>query len=730
MAYLALPVPEGPDSQSALISAVNGYRPDGVTFDDVHVLDTKRVLRQFDLMTTGIRADDVAKGLLLRDWRRQSVFVLLPQKTSLLEYLSTATKSSLPDGLTPQLLRKFKNKTNDFKYSDWFSPLVTEHTSVAQSVRYLNSHPVVFTTTVKVIGAPVRLFAPFKYFDISQGILSDLMILKMNHHLPPLPAFRVMVSMFPSSASGSCVLPPIDEWRDLNTHPVCLLLASMYDSSYKATARYLDRSLITAMLCGQRRVKQAKYSPLMARAARSVGLSVNVTNPTRQINTSLIDVHTVVIDVRSSLDNRLTPTRLRFCGVPVALTAHMGVAPSEDWLAVRDETGMFVDWFLVLTLFSDRIKGPTGQHVCLNPLSTSVDSVNFVCVHGYVSQHVQSLKPWQYGRLSSFGVAMAKGSFKSTMTRFLTSLTIAGTRLIFPNVIVDSDDPGDSLDPTFENQVLSELSSVDAEWERRVFTASGTVDMGYLSTVIFPIFLRLFRSELSPRSRTFYDDRASAARTLTFAHADAEFLDAGWVDRIERCYILYDEERNVLLRSSRVGGSTFQLVLSRCYKMIASPAPSEPVSMLLKSLVGGWLSAGPVLSSLPHSASARVLAWYIDDHHWVDHGWCLCDKRKHVTFSFMRGHPDDLAVLDLQDWSKYRATISVLTDPLDFGSSLRVVAARVYWTSQKPSVDVFDNRALLTPFQTYHVSLNCACPLGVRFQVKNVGLKLATVSGA
>nr|QPB10699.1 MAG: mu A NTPase [Cataraqui virus] len=672
----------------------------------------------------------VLSGIIFRDWRRQSVIKLLPSKGRLLEFLR-ANRGCLPDGFDLKLLDKSnRHAINNFRVADWFSPLVTESTSIKTYQKWLNSHPTVYSLTHKVIGATVQLYAPLKYYDLSIDVMRDLKIIKAGDSVDQHSCARLYVGILPSVATGSCVLSSRDSWESADIIPFARAIQLEYDKHYRMTARYLDDELIAALILGNKSVRGLRCHPLMARAAKSVGISVKSITPPRGLNTSVISVVDLIIECRHSMLPTERPYKLKLVALPSSLLRHLDLSVSQTWHGIRDSTGMFEMWFMILTLTCDSIVDAHGSYHPLIPAATDPRAINYVTIHSIVGQRVQSLPALQKGRLASVGLAMAKGSFKSTMVKFLTGLEVAGTHIMYPNTIVDSDDVGDSLDPTFEVRLHAEITKLIPDFDEKIRLPNNDIDMSFVATHMYPIFLRLVKDDLTPRAMEKYSDDGPHMRSLTYAHADSEFLNACWIDRIERAFIHYKEEDNIMLRPNRIGGVWFQLALSRCYKMFATSASPSPISMFLKALFVPWIEAEPLLSQFDHAHSSRVLAWYIDPHYWHDNGWCSCDPHRHVTFSFIRGVPEDLAFLDLQDWGRFRATINVYPELLDIDPSLRVLKVAVHWTSQRPAIDVFDGRALFTPFQYYHLSMHCSCPLGQPFHVRSVSMRLATISGS
>nr|AAT52024.1 minor core protein muA [Avian orthoreovirus] len=730
MAYLATPVLGVGSRITALDRTIDAItlKP-RIDLQDVYTIDPTLTLRQIELISSGTSMDDIARGLLHRDWRRQSIIILLPSRRSLLEYL-LSNPSACPDGLDRSRLKGFQKRPNDFRVQDFFSPLITDTTSIATYSRWLNAHPVVYSTTHKVAGARVRLFGPAKLYILSPDVLRELSILKSTDRIFVVPTARVYVGCFPSASTSNCVLTARERWDAPDVHPVVKAIQLAYDHQYRVTARYLSDPLVSALLLGNRSVKTLKVQPVEARAARSVGIRVQAMTPPRGINTSIIQVIDLRLQCRHSLIPTERPFPLTLIGLPSCLLHHLDLTLSDDWVPIRDHTGMFEMWFMILTLTCDKILDGRGNAVFLIPSSTNALSINYVQLTSTASPRPQSLAANASGRIDSIGLCMPKGSFKSTMIKFLTGLEICGTRVMYSDVVMDSDDVGDALDPTFETALYDALLALDPPFDvDKLASPTDLVNQEYVASHMYPTFLRLVNELLTPKALELYSERSVEFRSLTYAHADSEFLNACWTARLMRCFINYHEEQNILLRPGRIGGVLFQVALSRCYKMFATSTPASPLSLFPKSLFVPWIESAPLLASLTPNESSRVLAWYIPSSYWSDNGWCTCDAHRHVTFSFIRGLPADLSVLDLFDWSRFRATINVDTSLVELGADIRAVKVSVHWTSQKPTVDVFDNRALFTPFQHYHLSLHCNCAPGRPFFAKNMKLYLSTVGG-
>nr|UPQ51128.1 muA [Avian orthoreovirus] len=674
MAYLATPVLGVGSRITALDRTIDALTLKPRTeLHDVYTLDPSLTLRQIELISSGTSMDDIARGLLHRDWRRQTVITLLPSRRTLLDYL-LSNPSLCPDGLDRSRLKGFKKRPNDFRISDFFSPLITESTSISTYSRWLNAHPIIFSITHKVVGARLRLFGPSKLYTLSPDVLRELSILKSTDRVLVTPTARVYVSCFPSASTSNCVLSARERWNAPDVHPVVKAIQLVYDHQYRVTARYLSDPLASALLLGTQSVRSLKVPPIEARAARSVGVRVQAMTPPRGINTSIIQVIDLRLQCRHSLVPVERPFPLTLVGLPSCLLQHLELTLSDSWTPIRDSTGMFEMWFMVLTLTCDKIVDGRGNAVFLTPGSTASSSINYVQLVSTSSPRPQSLASNASGRIDSVGLCMPKGSFKSTMIKFLTGLEICGTRVMYSDVVMDSDDVGDSLDPTFETTLFDELMALDPPFDLdKLASSTDLVDQSYIASHMYPTFLRLVNELLTPRASELYSEHSAEFRSLTYAHADSEFLNACWTARLMRCFINYYEEQNILLRPGRVGGVLFQVALSRCYKMFATSTPSVPLSLFLKSLFVPWIESASLLAPLTPNESSRVLAWCIPEPQWTESGWCMCDKHRLFNFPFIRGLPADLLAIGLFDWSRFRATIGVDTTLVELGTSIRAI---------------------------------------------------------
>nr|QNN26277.1 muA [Reptilian orthoreovirus] len=735
MAYLAMPVPvleHTVDTLKRVIATMLDITDDAI-YNDCFIVDQEYAIRQLSSTIEGIDIQTMTRAVLKRLWQHPCVIRLLPSKRRIVDFWR-ANRAHAPDGIPQSLFSpiksdRFTKAYRNLKIETYYSPLFRDGVPFDTLIKWENNEKVVYSMTTEVIG-PIQLMFPSKNYDIAEDVMRELNIKKHNFRFVDQPRVRLIIGMIPSAAQGNCVVLDSSNWNTTTAVPVLLEIMSEYHSLYSNTSREVSIPLARATITGKRRLTE-RLPAQEARAAKALGIATRVKLTARKINTMLINVCNVEVTCwESYTDTYLDmPLGLTFMAVPVSILTLMDVRVDPGVLPLRDESGMFMEWFMALALFSDKVEVTRSKRNYLINPSTGNTVLNFIRVDHFRKYACQRLDMQREGRLTSIGLCMPKGSFKTTMLKILGRITVASTQVIFENTVVDSDDVGDSVNPTFEQQLLANLAAALECNEDDVsvrLCGSGTVlDMRIVASVMYPTFLELVGSALRPAAQLQYISVTEKMRSLTFAHADSELLDAGWNGRIVRGHIVFDDELNVLMRDSRVGGRWFQLGLSKCYKMYASPASSAPVSMLLKNLVVPWLDASGQLQSEARELNSRVLAWFIPQQIFVNNGWCGCDEHSHVTYTFIRGHSDDLRILDLKDWKRFHAKIVI--SPLSIGTSKlgRMISATVHWLTEQVPMEMFEHRALLTPFQRYHMTMHCNCALVGRQFTYRAGLTMA-----
>nr|QNN26244.1 muA [Reptilian orthoreovirus] len=740
MAYLAMPVPvleHTVDTLRRVIATMLDISDDGI-YNDCFIIDQEYAMKQLSSTIEGIDTQTMIRALLKRLWQHQSVIKLLPSKRRIVDFWR-ANRAHAPDGVPQSIFAPLKSDRflkayRNLRLETFYHPLFRDGVPFDVLIKWENNEKVVYSMTTEVIGAPIQLCFPAKNYDIAEDVLRELNVRRHNFRFLDQPKARLIIGIIPSAAQGNCVVLDASNWNITTAVPLLLELMNEYHAMYANTSREVSIPLARATITGKRRLTE-RLPAQEARAAKALGIASRVKTTARHINTMLINVCDVVVTCWESYTDTYidTPISLTFRAVPTSIITLMDVQVSTEVLPIRDDKGMFSDWFMALALFADKVVvTKTKKNYLINP-STGNTVLNFIRVDNFRGYACQRLDMQREGRLTSIGLCMPKGSFKTTMLKILGKISVSNTQVIFENTVIDSDDVGDSLDPSFEQRLLTKLAEVfgclESEVANKLCGTTTVLDTRVVASVMYPVFLDLVTSDLRPAAQKHYIDVTEKWRSLTFAHADSEFLDAGWNGRIVRGHIVFDDELNVLMRDSRVGGRWFQLGLSKCYKMYASPASSEPVSLLLKNLVVPWLDASGQLESESRDVNSRVLAWYIPSQILVNNGWCGCSEHSHVTYTFIRGHSADLRLLDLKDWRRFRAKIVINPKVIGVSKQGRMISASVHWMTEQVPMEMFEHRALMTPFQRYHMTMHCSCTLvGAEFTYR-VGLTMAQAGG-
>ncbi|AMU04174.1 mu A [Mahlapitsi orthoreovirus] len=738
MAYLAIPVPATSHLVDTTWNVIEQLTAENRnTLDnDVYVIDQTHVIVQLQNLVSSLPTNEVAQALLLRRWQHASVIRILPSKRKLVDYWRN-NKSLAPESLPKALFgdtrsKEFYNALRNFKYTDYFTPVYSEQQDLRKLMLWLNQYSIVYSDTVNVLGAKTQLHVPLKYYDISTGILKEHQIQKHSYVYKQLPNARVYVGVIPSAGGGNSVCLNLEQWIPDSTAAILLQLMHEYHNIYFNTSREINVKMAVALLRGERKLNE-KVSLKEARAAKSIGMVVRALRQPRHVNTALINIMDVIITCWPKIpSDPYNPTmKYQLVGVPTSLCHYMKISVSEAVQNVRESDGMFQKWFLTLILYSDTVKDLRKRRTILLSPTAGGNEIHFCRIDAFINYRCQDLPMNRQGRIAPYGICMAKGSFKSTLVDVISEFNVDNTQVIFSNTIVDSDEIGDRFDPTLEEMILDKLAVhfqvPHAKVPDVLCGGKDYLDLDIVSTVMFPIFRDVLHMYLTPLARKTYTDLNEVSRSLVFAHSDSELLNANWTGRLSRCDINFDDEMNVLMRKNRVGGQWFQLALSRCYKLYASPAWNEPVSLVLKSITVPWLDNATLLSEHPRALSSRVLAWYIPSSVMKEFGWCTCSEHFHVTYTFIRGHPDDLRILDLKNWKRYRARITVFPEVHQVVGDRRLVKVGVHWLTETVPLEMLEQRALFTPFQMYHLTMDCQCPVGRKEVVYKTHLTLAMI---
>nr|BEL00023.1 minor inner-capsid protein [Mammalian orthoreovirus]BEL00034.1 minor inner-capsid protein [Mammalian orthoreovirus]BEL00045.1 minor inner-capsid protein [Mammalian orthoreovirus] len=715
MAYIA--VPAVVDSRSS--EAIGLLESFGVRIsdkaDDVSYLDHDYVLDQLQYMLDGYEAGDVIDALVYRNWLHKGVYCLLPPKTQILDYWKS-NPSVIPDTVDRRLRRKLMMKKDlkkddeynqlvrAFKLSDIYTPLVSSTTSPMTMIRDLNQNEIVYSTTDRVIGAKISLYAPRKYYASTLAFTSSRCIIPFGKEIGNATHSRFNIGTFPSLASPKCFVMSGVEIESIPNEFIKLFYQRVHsvhlnvinDISPQIMSDMLDRKRLRVLTPADRRVAQLMHLPYHVKRG---GSHVDV------YRVDVVDILFEVVDIKDGLRN--VSRKLTMRTIPVHVIELLGIEIAD--YCIRQEDGMFTDWFLLLTMLSDgMIDRRTHCQYLINPSSVPPDVIINISITGFINRHSVDVMPDMYDFVKPIGAVLPKGSFKSTIMRVLDSISILGVKIMPRDHVIDSDEVGEQMDPTFEHVVMEiykGIAGVDSlddliNWVLNSDLVPHDDRLGKL----FESFLPLVKDLLAPMARQFYDDAMSQGRFLTFAHADSELLNANYFGHLLRLKIPYITEVNLMIRKNREGGELFQLVLSYLYKMYATSAQPMWFGSLLRLMICPWLCMEKLIGDLDPTLTSAEIGWHVPKEHMMQDGWCGCADG-FVPYVVIRAPKLVIEELTEKNWGQYHAQV-IMLDKLAVGDPRRVEAKVIIKGNHMPS-KLISRFACFSLTSRYHMLLPC-----------------------
>nr|Q91PK4.1 RecName: Full=Microtubule-associated protein mu-2; Short=Mu2 [Mammalian orthoreovirus 2 D5/Jones]AAK54467.1 minor reovirus core protein mu2 [Mammalian orthoreovirus 2] len=720
MAYVA--VPAVVDSRSS--EAIGLLESFGVTAtkeeSDVQYQDHDYVLDQLQYMLDGYEAGDVIDALVYRNWLHESVYCLLPPKSQLLEYWKSnpaVIPESVDRRLRKRLMMKKDLRKDDeynqlvraFKLSDVYTPLVSSSTSPMTMIQSINQNQIVYSTTDRVIGARISLYAPRKYYSATLSFTLNRCIIPYGKNVAPIGHARFNIGTFPSLASPKCfVLSSVDiesipnEFIKLFYQRVRSVHANILnDISPQLLSDMLQRKRLRVSSPNERKIAQIMHLPYhVKRGATHVDV----------YRVDVVDVLFEVVDIKDGL--RSVSRKLTLQTVPVSVIELIGLETAD--YCIRKENGMFTDWFLLLTMLSDGlIDRRTHSQYLINPSSIPPDVIINIYVSGFTNRRVIDVMPEMYDFVKPIGAVLPKGSFKSTIMRVLDEMEVLGVRIMPRCHVVDSDEVGERMQPTFEHAVMEiykGIAGVDSleeliNWVLGPDLIPHDERLGKL----YQSFLPLAKDLLAPVARHFYEESLSEGRLLTFAHADSELLNANYFGHLLRLKIPFITEVNLMIRKNREGGELFQLVLSYLYKMYATSAQPMWFGSLLRLMICPWLHMEKLIGDADAAITSAEVGWHIPKEHLMQDGWCGCEDG-FITYVVIRAPKLVLEELREKNWGQYHAQV-IVTDRLEVGEPRRVHARVVIKGNHMPS-KLISRYACFSLTMRYMMHLTCGHSIG------------------
>nr|AHY21728.1 mu-2 [Mammalian orthoreovirus] len=720
MAYIA--VPAVVESQSSgFVGLLESFGVDIRTgADDITYLDHDYVLDQLQYMLDGYEANDIIDALFYENWLHHATYCLLPSKNCLLDYWKS-NPSVIPGSVDRRLRKKLlmkKDLRKDeeynqlvrmFKLSDVYPGLISSSTSPMTMIQSINQNEIVYTSTDRVIGARIVLYAPKKYYASAMSFTVARGIIPFGKNAGRCPHSRFNIGTFPSLATPKCFIMSGVEIESIPNEFIKLVYQRAR-SIHANVVNDISPQILSDMLNSKRlRVK----SPSDKRAAQLMHLPYHVKREAVHVDVYRVDVIDILFEVVDVVDGlRNVSRKLIMHTIPVCVVELLGIEIAD--YCIRREDGMFTDWFLLLTMLSDGLTDRrTHCPYLINPSNVPPDVILNISITGFANRHVIDVMPDLYDFVKPIGAVLPKGSFKSTIMRVLDSISVLGVHVLPRSHVIDSDEVGEQMAPTFEQVVMeiykhiAGVESLDdlVKWVLNSDMIPHDDRLGQL----FQAFLPLAKDLLAPLAGQFYDNAMSEGRLLTFAHADSELLNANYFGHLLRLKIPYITEVNLMIRKNREGGELFQLVLSYLYKMYATSAQSMWFGSLLRLLICPWLRMERLLGKDESAATSAQVGWHIPKEQLMQDGWCGCDDG-FIPYITMRAPRLVLEELAGKNWGQYHARV-IVTDDVVIGE-YRLVAAKVVIKGNHSLLKLVSRYACFSLTTKYVMGLTCDHPLG------------------
>ncbi|AFG73676.1 VP5 [Reovirus GCRV104] len=540
---------------------------------------------QFDRLVATLSVNELLEVLSLLDPTATNTLTLLPTpKQTIKSLIAEPNKAPTPVTQT-QLQRMASRGVTASALATIFHPLVTVDTKPAEVSRLLSRHATVYTLDPNACGAPIKLlFNRSAYKHLSQAQLQK--IYKPDWVRQPLPSRMDYVTWIPFPPSPNCAY--VDA-MPINPCAVTPSHADMLDSALNHgwvidTGKFVN-------FCLGKRVRYTEYASASASLARKMRWNMPSPNIPYTGDLNVCDIHALCESEPVGVLKRTNKFHLIFHDLPESCVRLYGLTVGDEY-HLRESNGMLKGWFLMCLMSSDYVSDANGRMFAVDTAIGSDRALMTMKIKS-INAHVWKLPPHLQGwNIGSQCVMMAKGTFKTTLIKHLTQILPDMDLICPPEQTVDSDEPGDASNPTFEQVLLSRWQ--DFSQHDRDIAALGA--MGHISVPDnFKEILQSFREMYAATVREWYVNegpkRYFNGMVCGFVHADAEVLQANLEVRLTKCSVNFNPDKNICARTGRVGGIIFQLLLSRMYEMMDSPAPKFPFGQWLKASFGPWLDA-------------------------------------------------------------------------------------------------------------------------------------------
>ncbi|BAV80774.1 mu 2 protein [Piscine orthoreovirus 2] len=581
---------------------------DDVTFVDylkrdvkIFIVDNRFLLNQIAKMIDSENFDYITDKVLNLPLISENCFILLPPLHVMAKRLLFSSDAYPDVVLTKVPVKVLKSQIDNPRSTSllkFMHKVVTDSTSACDMLVLAAQNSDVFTLTTDVIGMPLRRYAEKSHypagFDFGPAHPSTW------RRIPVKASNSILVPMVPVMSTAKTMYLDCD----FSTSPEKVGIFWRLVASVRGRARQRGVVVVPSMIkTFYEKERGVKSTTLQLRrenkmAARLLRLPFGRFPKEHTFRRDLIEccdllVSTSILNkILGNVDDEqpLSVERYVFHGVPVEFINR--VCPMIGIQALgRDENGYLQEWLIMLFLMSDYITSTSSRRrltlvTNFDPMRKWYDITLLKVTNTYFQTQEMMTPP----AISSFGVCSQKGTFKSTLSGWLNQVVVRGIELFPPGTIVDSDDLGGNLDPTFESAwETNVIEKIGMPVIIRGLTEEGafkvTTDTMFET---YALFRKLYDDMIVPVARKFFDYSVASGRKMIFAHSDSEFLDNSFSAPFFRTHITIDNYGNILNRPNRIGGVLSQYVLAECYRLMATSCKSQPISKMLKAKLIPW----------------------------------------------------------------------------------------------------------------------------------------------
>ncbi|AHJ14804.1 VP4 [Green River chinook virus] len=548
-------------------------------------------------------------------------FILLPRPKSFAKWLLSTPSANIWHIPPFKLKLALEGKQPVDLYDDVL-PLLEPGASVQKSVDLISSNPIVYTRTQHVFGGPLYLATdPSSYSGfISPTVLSQ--IFKCDAEVPVFKRSELHLTIVPNLTSPRTFMLQVpNQTLDAN-YPLSAFNTHLTSTATNRLKIFPLDALAWRLLKGSPKPEWTTDFDDAFKALRLSRPAIKIANASFGVDCELCHLECkLTVDPRDNPSPR-KPLKITLLNVPVKLLTLFGLTTPKLY-PLRREDGNVVPWFLVTVLMSDgAVLTGSRRPVLLQTAHAELQPWWEVELTSIRNPHMSRVRDGDVRDIFGVAVALPKGSYKSTFIDAMCGL-ISGPIDVFPQTTVtDSDDLGDSLNPTFETVVTeawAKLGEPILETGVRSLL-SANVHGESFPPEIYTTFSDLYRELMLPAQRARSNIIARRGRSLAYAHTPYEYISANVPIQVFTCCISIDATINLLARPKRVGGVTGQLLMDHCYRLIGATLAATPVGVIYRTLFGPWLeyAANPCpvipiyLMTEISAASLRAAGWSVD----------------------------------------------------------------------------------------------------------------------